>query len=59
MKVAVDYGNGVRVEVEVHHTLTDNGEVYRSIIHTNPVTKKRCYVEYEPKDGKVKVVEVK
>ena len=58
MKVPVDYGDKKFREVEVYHTMTAKGEVYRSIIHTNPVTKKRCYVEFNPKTGKVEVIEV-
>lgn len=63
MRIAVEYGEGVRREVEVEHTLIlvegRLKEIYRSRIHTNPVTKKNCYVEFDPGSGDVKVVEVK
>lgn len=58
MRVAVDYGDGKKREIEVYHTVIKDGEIYRSIIHTNPVTRKRCYVEFNPKTGEVEVKEV-
>lgn len=63
MKIPVEYGKGVRRECEVFHALifVDGRpkEIYRSRIHTNPVTKKRCYVEFDPESAEIKVVEVK
>ena len=58
MKVAVDYGDKVLREVEVHHTFVKGKEIYRSMIHTNPVTGKNCVVEFDPAAGKVTVKEV-
>ena len=58
MRVPVDFGDGRKREVEVHHTYAGGKEVYRSRIITNPVTKRPCYVEYDPTVNEVRVVEV-
>ena len=64
MKVAVDYGDKKLREVEVHHTVIMDPktkkpkEIYRSVIHTNPVSGKRCIVIFDPASGEVKVKEV-
>jgi len=58
VKVPVDFGDGKLREVEVMHTFAGGREIYRSRIMTNPVTKKLCYVEYDPDENKVRVVEV-
>jgi len=63
MKVGVDYGDGVKREVELIHTVIIKDkkpkEIYRSQIHTDPVNKKRCYVEFDPETGDITVKEVK
>ena len=60
VRVPVDYGDGKKVEVECPYlTVVDGKVLYRSKIHTNPVTRKKCYVEFDPNTGEVKVVEVK
>ena len=59
VRVPVDYGDGKKVEVECpYFVVTKDGARYRSKIHTNPVTRKRCYVEFDPYTKEVKVVEV-
>lgn len=60
VRVPVDYGDGKKVEVECPYlSVVEGGVVYRSKIHTNPVTGKRCYIEFNPSTGEVKIVEVK
>lgn len=59
MRISVDYGDGKKREVEVFPVILGNGKmVYRSFYHTNPVSRKMCYVEYDPDEKKVVVKEV-
>jgi len=57
LKVAVDLGDGVKREVEVHHTIiVANGkpkEIYRSTIIT--CLGKPCYIVFDPATGEVEV----
>ena len=59
MEIGVDYGDGKKVPVRVYPVITAGGLKYRSQIHTHPKTGKRVYVEYDPRSGEVKIVEVK
>jgi len=59
VRVAVDYGDKKRREVEVYPVVLGNGKlVYRSAYHTNPVTRKLCYVEYDPSQNRITIKEV-
>ena len=59
MRIGVDYGDGRKIEVEVFPVYLGKGKlIYRSALHTNPVTKRLCYVEFDPDEDKVEVKHV-
>ena len=58
MKVPVDFGDKKLREVELFHTFAYGKEIYRSHIITHPISKKPCYVEYDPDTGEITVKEV-
>ena len=60
VRVPVDYGDGRKVEVECPYlSVVGDNIYYVSQIHTNPVTKKKCYVRFNAKTGEVEIIEVK